>query len=164
MALGRDDHALFSTARTPERESFFKWVGPIVTTKVALFAKKERNIKINTNADLANYKIGSFKGDIVENVLTKKGVPVTLTIADENNAKKLKRDGIDLWATHTGAGYYFAKKYELPEIEVVHTLSDMNMYLALNKNVPDHIVEQLQSTLDAMKKDGTIERIEKKYR
>ncbi len=47
-ALQDNSTVIFSTGRIPEREALFKWVGPISSIKVVLFALNEKHIKINS--------------------------------------------------------------------------------------------------------------------
>ncbi len=61
MALKDNNTIIFSTARIPEREILFKWVGPISPVKAVLFALKEKHIKINSPEDLNAMKIGIIK-------------------------------------------------------------------------------------------------------
>ena len=66
---------LFSTTRTVDREQLFKWVGPIAVNRVVLIAAKERNLKINSVAELENYGIGVVGDDVAEQFLLNAGVP-----------------------------------------------------------------------------------------
>jgi len=66
---------LFATARTPEREELFKWVGPIVKDKKSvIISKKSKNIKTNTIKDLKKYRIGTIKEDVAGQLLRKEGL------------------------------------------------------------------------------------------
>ena len=49
----------FPLARSPEREKYFKWVGPIIMDEPVLFAKKSKHIKINNDKDLTIYNIAA---------------------------------------------------------------------------------------------------------
>jgi len=62
---------LFSTTRTEQREKLFKWVGPIIATKIGIIAPKDKKIKINNTKELNNYKIGAVLKDIGEQLLQK---------------------------------------------------------------------------------------------
>ena len=59
---------LFAMAKTDERSSLFKWVGPIITSKISLIAKKEKKIKISTLKDLEKYHTGVVKSDVGESL------------------------------------------------------------------------------------------------
>ncbi len=57
---------LFGMTRNEKREKLFKWVGPVAPTKTSLIARKDSNIKIQSDKDLNQYKIGVIRDDISE--------------------------------------------------------------------------------------------------
>ena len=48
IARTEDNVMLFETVRTPEREHWFKWVGPILTYRLALYGLKHRLALVDT--------------------------------------------------------------------------------------------------------------------
>ena len=52
---------LFSTARIPEREDKFKWVGPIVAEKNIIVALASNSIALAALTDLNSYSIGVIR-------------------------------------------------------------------------------------------------------
>ena len=54
MALNEPNTALYSTTRTPERETLFKWVGPLASNDWVMFGKKGTKIKLNNLEDAKN--------------------------------------------------------------------------------------------------------------
>lgn len=101
MALQENNTAIFSTGRIPERESLFKWVGPISPLKVVLFALKERHIKIDSLEDLRAMKIGIVK-DSAEGPLVVKAGANSSNLVERNNTDELidmlRAGTIDVWA------------------------------------------------------------------
>ena len=89
---------LFSTTRTAERESLFKWVCPIKERKTQLIAKKASNIAISDVSEVSKFKIGTVREDVGEQLLIKSGVPektLARTTKYENNLRKLNFGRID---------------------------------------------------------------------
>lgn len=43
------------------------------------------------------------------------------------------------------------------------TLSRVDLYLAMNKETPDEVVEKLQRTLDQMKQEGLLQQAARRY-
>jgi len=164
MALETPGYGVFCTFRTPEREALFQWVGPLVPNDWVLMAKKSRNIKINSLEDARKYKIGDYKGDAIGIFLEKEGYKVEYSIHSHLAARKLDAEKIDLWATGTLAGLYFAKREGISGLEQVFQIRQDSMSLALNKSVSADVVAQLNKTLQDMKDDGTVEKINARYR
>ncbi|PKL60614.1 MAG: ABC transporter substrate-binding protein, partial [Methanomicrobiales archaeon HGW-Methanomicrobiales-4] len=73
-ALHEPGTAIFSIAKTPDREDLFSWVGPVVSSDIALYSQRSRNITINTPGELGRYTIGAVTDDVAIDNLVKAGV------------------------------------------------------------------------------------------
>ncbi|MCW3994682.1 MAG: transporter substrate-binding domain-containing protein [Candidatus Bathyarchaeota archaeon] len=159
--LNINNTILFSTARLPEREQSFKWVGPIFTDKYVLFAESG-GPTINSSSDLKNYKIGVITDDAAVMQLMEVGVDSS-HLTYETNASvlvnKLLNGEIDLWCypeavgrqiTEQATGNYFLFKVAFP-------LDNLGFYYAFNKDIPDSTVNSFQRAIGAIKeeKDGS---------
>ncbi len=163
LAQNRADYGVFSTTRTAARETLFKWVGPLVKNNWIFLAKKEKGIKLRSLGDAKKYRIGGYEGDAVALYLESLGFKLHLTIADHYNALLIDKDRIDLWATGQLLGPYFAKKEGISGLEEVFMFKETIMSIAFNKSVPENTINQLNQTLEQMRKDGTIDAINKRY-
>ncbi|WP_067517544.1 substrate-binding periplasmic protein [Endozoicomonas ascidiicola] len=164
LAVNSKDFAVFSTARLPERESKFKWVGPLIVNKYKVFAMSDKKVNLKTLKDLNKYKVVSVKGHAVTNLLKKSNIQFEKNLKEDANAHKLSRGQADLWVTGEFSGYYYAQKEGIPTIKPVFEVGSTNDYLALNPSVPDDVVNRLQAALNSMNSDGTVERIFSNYR
>lgn len=158
MALADNNTVIFSTGRIPEREALFKWVGPISSIKVVLFALNEKHIKINSPGDLRTLKIGVVKDSAEEPLVIKAGANPG-NLVERNNTTQvidmLKAGTIDAWAYPDLAGVWLADKAGLnaSEYEVVYQLTkDSPLYYAFNKNTSDSTVQAFQKALNQTKK------------
>ena len=159
--------ALFMTTRNEKREKLFKWVGPIAPRAMWFYSlKKNKNIVIESKADLKKYRIGSVRGSASTNNMIKQGLNLDLAVDDKSNMKKFLRGRFDLLAAielsmnsklqSHGMQYSDVKKHILLN-------SDYSYYLAVNVAVPDDVVLELQKALDAMKEDGRYDKLYKSY-
>lgn len=158
MALQDNNTVIFSTGRIPEREALFKWVGPISSIKVVLFALNEKHIKINSPEDLRALKIGVVKDSAEGPVVIKAGANPG-NLVERNNTTQvidiLKAGTIDAWAYPDLVGMWLAEKAGLnaSEYEVVYQLTkDSPLYYAFNKNTSDSTVQAFQTALNQTKK------------
>ncbi|CTQ75461.1 substrate-binding periplasmic protein [Roseibium alexandrii] len=168
LTLQRSGHALFSTTRTPDRESLFKWVGPFVPTVVGLIAKKSRNLNIQTVQDLADLRIGVVKDDIGQLLLQAKGVPddrIEAVLSNDQNFRKLIAGRVDAISYETRVTRWALQTRDvaLDEYETVYELDRGELYLALHHQTPDDLVGLLQSVFDTMVDDGTHAQILQRY-
>ena len=159
LALEKPGYGVFVTARLPEREQLFKWVGPIGPDDWIMLAKAGSKITLESLEQARKYKIGAYKGDAIAETLTKQGLAPQVVLRDQDNAKKLVAGQIDLWATGDPAGRYLARQVGVTGLKTVLRFNSAQLYLALNKDVPDETVKKLQAALDQMRKDGVVDEI-----
>ncbi|MBV4460810.1 ABC transporter substrate-binding protein [Pseudomonas sp. COR58] len=163
LALENPGYGAFVMARLPDREKLFKWVGPIGPDDWIMLARADSKITLETLNDARKYKIGAYKGDAIAQTLTKQGLKPAVVLRDQDNAKKLVSGQIDLWATGDPAGRYLARQDGVTGLKTVLRFNSAQLYLALNKEVPDETVARLQAALDQMRKDGVVDEIMGRY-
>ncbi|MET1079615.1 MAG: ABC transporter substrate-binding protein [Pseudomonas sp.] len=159
----KPNYGLFSTTRTPERESSFKWVGPLGKTSWVLVAAPGSSLTVKDLTEASKYKIGAYKNNAVTQSLEGKGVPLVTVLRDQENIRKLAKGQIDLWATDDPAGRYMARQEGVSGLRIVLNLNDAELYLALNKETPDEVIQRLQKALDQMRSEGFIDEITNNY-
>lgn len=166
LILKNDNYILFSTTRSPIREDLFKWVGPLVPNKTVFFARKGSGISINKLNDAAKVKsIGTYKDDFGELLLKKEGFTNIDSVVDNKlNIKKLATGRVDLWIINEVIGNHLASKAGLSDkIEPVYEVTSEQMFIAFSRNTSDSVIEKWQKVLDAIKADGTYNKIFDKY-
>ncbi|WP_028620949.1 substrate-binding periplasmic protein [Pseudomonas sp. Ant30-3] len=163
LALEKPGYGVFVMARLPDREKLFKWVGPIGPDDWIMLASEDSKISLETLDDARKFKVGAYKGDAIAETLIKQGLKPIVVLRDQDNAKKLVNGQIDLWATGDPAGRYLARQDGVTGLKTVLRFNSAELYLALNKDVPDETVAKLQTALDQMRKDGVVEQIMARY-
>ncbi len=153
---------VYSTSRLENRERIFKWVGPIVENKWAVFGKKGMKERPAKLADLRYLRVGVLDGDAKVSYLNNEGIAFALNKVSDDalNPPKLTIDKndlgkIDVWVT----GYYAAKriaaKSNVTDIEHLFTFNALPNYLACNAGVSNDQIQAMNRALEAMKKDGS---------
>ncbi|WP_226686127.1 substrate-binding periplasmic protein [Stutzerimonas stutzeri] len=163
MALEQPNYGVFVTARLPEREELFKWVGPIGPDDWVLLAGGDSPINLTSLDQARQYAIGAYKGDAIAEHLEGQGLRPVLALRDQENVKKLIDGKIDLWATGDPAGRYLARQDGVTGLKRVLRFDSAELYLALNKQVADETVQKLQKALDQMRSEGVIDEINARY-
>ncbi|MDQ0124426.1 polar amino acid transport system substrate-binding protein [Pseudomonas lini] len=163
IALEKPGYGVFVMARLPDREKLFKWVGPIGPDDWIMLARADSKISLEKLNDARKYKIGAYKGDAIAETLAKQGLKPVVVLRDQDNARKLVNGQIDLWATGDPAGRYLARQDGVTGLKTVLRFNSAELYLALNRNVPDDAVAKLQAALDQMRKDGVVDEIMARY-
>ncbi|MDR6960857.1 polar amino acid transport system substrate-binding protein [Pseudomonas brassicacearum] len=163
LALENPGYGVFVMARLPEREKLFKWVGPIGPDDWIMLAKTDSKITLDSLEQARKYRIGAYKGDAIAETLAKQGLNPIVVLRDQDNARKLVNGQIDLWATGDPAGRYLARQEGVNDLKTVLRFNSAELYLALNKDVPDDVVARLQAALDELRKEGAVDAIMARY-
>ena len=163
-ALERSDACVFSTTRTPEREARFKWIGPIGEADWVLMGRADSKLRLNSLTDARGYRIGTYNGDARDQYLRERGFDVDPAPNDTLNPRKLMAGRIDFWAASIRRGSdTLARMGYGGKIVPVLVFNRIRVYLACNRGVPDALVARMNGALEAMERDGTLQRIVHRY-
>jgi len=163
LTLDKPNYGLFSTTFTAERQPLFKWVGPIAKIEWVLLAAPGNTIQVPSLKEAAQYQIGAYKNDAVSQHLESQGLKPINALRDQENVKKLLKGQIDLWATTDPVGRYIAKQEGVSGLTTVLRFNSADLYLALNKDTPDEVVQRLQKALDELRAEGFVDDISGSY-
>ena len=159
--------ALWPPSRTPEREELFKWVGPLIPEKIVLFARKDSGLVINSLDDAKKVSgVATVTGYASENLLKQNGFDNLVSQRSPiQGSDALKFGRADLWINSNVTMRQTALDADVdPDLfEAVFVVKEVPSYLAFSKSVPDEVVNQWQTALDAMKREGSWGRIVSKW-
>jgi len=167
MALKTPNVALFATMRTAERETLFKWVGPLTTVKTSFYARRGSNIHV-ANLEEAKrlekifvpyeyYSHQFLKDRGFENLATTTSPEIMARMLIDKRSPVMTSDNLTLQAILAPTG---AKPQD---VELIYTFMTSQNYVAFSTATPDDTVRLWQNTLDQMKRDGSFARIYKKW-
>lgn len=161
----RENHGLFCTARTDERENQFQWVGPLASIKWTLFAAPDSNIRLNSLEEAKNLQIAGYKGDVMSDYLIANGFNVITAISGDVNTRRLMLGQADLWVTDGLVGPLVAKaEHGITGLKPVLVFRETPMYLAFSTNTDPTVIADLQRALDEARRAGELDKIENSYR
>lgn len=166
--LETKDSAAFMTVRTEQREDLLKWVGPLAPREMWLYKLSDRpDIQAKTLDDAKAYTIGGYLRGAQTDYLLELGFPhVEIAPHERLNVDRLLKGRVDMIPSlelmmaarlkDAGASY--------DSVERVVVLDDrFDYYLAVNLETSNEMVQRLQAALDALKSDGTYDRLKKQY-
>jgi polar amino acid transport system substrate-binding protein len=128
-----------------------------------LVSAPDSTISVDSLQEAAKYKIGAYKNNAVTQSLEGQNIPLVIALRDQENARKLAKGQIDLWATDDPAGRYMARQEGITGLRVVLKMNQAELYLALNKDTPDEVVQRLQKALDELRSEGFVEEMTGNY-
>lgn len=152
----RDNHCVYSTTRTEEREPHFTWIGPLITNEWAAFALADSPLEADSLDDLSSLRVGSFREDAVGQFVAQRGMTVVVASTERENIGRLRAGLIDAWVTGRQTARLLAADagIELRELFGFHRA---DLYLACHPSVSDSVVTRLQAALDRLLDDDRLE-------
>ena len=164
--LEKPGTALFSTTYTYERLQQFKFVGPIIPTRVSVIA--DANSKIDALDDLSELKIGTVRDDVGDQLIRTLGVAdhaIEQSHSAFNLVQMLAKGRLDaIVYAEDIARYQFAKAgIDFKRFETVLILKNSHMGYAFHESTDPRMLEPLRKALDELRADGTVDRIYSKY-
>lgn len=158
---------LFAMAKTKEREPIFQWVGPIAENGWVFVAKKSSKLKIASLDDAKKLaSIGVVRDYAWDKFLTNQGFANLERVSTYvPNVKKLAANRIQAFvSSNLKYKHELSEQGEKPEdYEVLMEFNTLQMYIAHSKQNDKNAVQAWQTAFDAMKKDGTVEKLLKKW-
>ncbi|MDS1309019.1 MULTISPECIES: substrate-binding periplasmic protein [Marinobacter] len=162
-ALDKQNHGIFCTTFTEERENLFKWVGPLTKNLWTIFAGSGTNLKIDKLEDTKGMLYAGYRNDVMTTYLLDRGYKVSAMESDDINPKRLELGQVDLWIADRLAGPYFASQQDVEGLEPVFSFNETELYLAMNLDTSEKIMQKLQEGLRKIRSNGMYEAIETKY-
>jgi polar amino acid transport system substrate-binding protein len=164
LARNQADTCVYETARTPEREASFKWIGPISKGEWGIYGSVDKVGKITRLADIKDASIGGYLGDALGEYLAQHGYHVINSYDDDITLKNLLLGRLDYWTSDTTqAPAMIAGNHAQAKVALLFTYGTFEYYLACNPKVSDEWVETIKAKLKEIKADGTEAKIEAKY-
>lgn len=155
-------HCVFAAARTPERETRFKWVIPLFVDRAILVARDDSAIGDIGIDEAKTRLVGTHRADYTETLLHTMGFANIDVSADfETNVRKLIEKRIELMPMSEGV--FADLKARGTPLREVTTLSLQPLGLACHLSLPDSLVARLQGELDRLVKSGEQDRILSSY-
>ena len=160
--------AIFATARTPERENKFQWVGPISSNRTYFYTLSSSGLQIQTIEQAKALKsIATPNGWFTHEFLLNNNFKnINATALTSEDAFNLLVDGVaDAVLLPEIDLKWLAETNNIPLSNIVQHLKamDYNSYIAFSLSTPKSTVQQWQSILDKMKSDGTFSTIWNKW-
>lgn len=165
--LTMPNRVLFSTARIPQREELFYWIGPVVSNKIYLYKHKSNPNQFYTLEDAKKAKTidAGPSTNAAHMALKEKGFANLSTLSREiASLKGLQNQRVELLA--------LAKENLLPksiqegvnedEFENTGIIAlEYDLYIVFSKTTKEEIVLKWQNAFEKLQKNGTIEMIVK---
>ncbi len=161
----RADACIFPLERTQEREAQYAWVSPLLITRNAFYSLPDSGLVIRSLKDAQDLSVGIYAGSALHDYLATFDFTALQVVREELlNARKLGRNRIDLWATDSVSGHYFARRAGIRDIREQFIFLTTLRGIACNPGVAPNVVRSLRQELREMHAQGEVKRIMDSYR
>jgi len=165
MALQEPNVLIYLIARTPARETQFRWVGEFLRVEYHLYKlRDQKDIVVRSLQDAKNYTIGVMRDDVRHQYLLTQGfgkLVVSSQVSD--NFKKLVNRQVQLMPLSETGVAQLCEDTGIPcaNLEKVFTLDAMTtgLYMAYSKSTADDVVARTAAAFAKLKADGTVARL-----
>lgn len=159
---------LFAVARTVERERYFKWACPIVSTRYVLYARKKDHITISGSDELNRYTIGTIRADVGEQALLgllEEPINILSNVSMRPNLELMDKGRVHMIAyDELAAPEMFLEFGRDPnEFEMVFPIVDSVTCFAFNLETDDAVVTLFQEQLTAIIDTPDYQKMVSKY-
>ncbi|MCC2615283.1 transporter substrate-binding domain-containing protein [Aestuariibacter halophilus] len=159
---------VMSMALTPERASQFRFVGPLVSSRISLVAKANVRLPQSHTTQINRFRVGVVRDDIGEIQLLQQSLPFH-NIVRVNDAEQLiallLRDRVDAIAYAEDVVLFSIRQHSPMSgpLHVLQPLGSNDLHFAFHLQAPDGFVTQLQARLDLLSRNQTLLRLKNKH-
>lgn len=165
LALQQPNVLIYLIARTPERESAFKWAAKVIDYEAYLYKLKAReDVQVQQLQDAKRYLIGVVRDDMRQQYLQERGfTKLSVAARNHDNMRRLFHGQIELLPLTEGDARRLSQEVggDFAELQRTVRLSELTigMYLAYSTGTDDAIVERTRAAFEHLRRNGEIERL-----
>lgn len=164
LAEHSDHIGIFPLARTPDREKRFQWLVPLMTVRYALITPaSERRLSL---AELRPLRVGVLRGSpILRNLQAEHFTKISEGKDYKDLLRMLVHGSLDV--VYAGAPMLGAAMdeygYARSQFTTQQTLGEAVLYMAASLGLADEEARLWQSAYQQLEKDGSVERLRRRY-
>lgn len=153
-AIAKPNTCIFPIDRTQDRESQFKWVGPVAINRYAFYSAPNKHISINTLKDAQPYRLTAYAGTGIANYLEQRHFDLFETKSLEQGLQMLLSNRIELWVADTNAAKILTEDFNIKDLKPELVFLTSISFMACNVAVPDKEISDLNKQLKKMYQSG----------
>lgn len=169
LARHEPNTIVYTTARKPEREDEFVWIGPIMNRITWLYGHPGSEKKVRELKDLTTTRVGIVRGEASQRDLEAAGVPANSLVFEADNASVLRqfaRHTIDVMVDTEAGMAWNLRSAGLPAATVTRLMKlseEGAYYFAANVKSDPERMRRLQHAIDALRREGKLDAIAREY-
>ncbi len=166
MAESGANYGVFPLARTPDRESRFKWLIPLAQVNYTFFGLSGSSVDLNDLASLRTQRVGVLRGSpIIKNLQAEKFSHI-VQAKDYKDLLRLLNEGI-IAAAYAGEPMLRAAidefKFKPQDFRSGLSLKSAELYMATSLGLDPAEAELWLRAYRELQQDGTLARLQRKH-
>lgn len=153
--------------RNAAREKQYKWIAQLLKEDFVVVASTQSKMDISSLDAIKGLRVGVMRGSVGERIVLDKGFTnVDAAASEEANAKKLDNGRMDIWvgAWNTIINAQRLAGFDVTKLRRGAVAQNIQIYLAADLAFDDAEAAKWVAALEAMKKDGSYQRIVTAYK
>ncbi|MBD9413092.1 transporter substrate-binding domain-containing protein [Pseudomonas sp. PDM16] len=146
--------------RQQEREPLFAWVGPLLVSRLSLYAKADDDVQLSSLEQVRGLRVLSHQGSGAGEYLQSIGVEVIYSNKESLNLSMLQRSRARLWATSSAVVDSLSAKPRPREVLPFLTLMED---IACHPRIDPIELQRLQDELRQMYREGRVQALYRKH-
>ena len=162
LAAREPDSCMLLVERRQDQESSYSWVGPLLISRVGLYALPVNPPQLNSLADLGKVPVITHQGSAASEYL--KGIGGTVEQASRESLgwAMLQRGRAPLWATSPVVLRSVVASGESPPVEVLPILTLMED-MACSPQMDPEVLDSLRNALKELYEQGDVHALYRQY-
>jgi polar amino acid transport system substrate-binding protein len=146
--------------RQQEREPHFAWVGPLLVSRLGLYAKADDDLQLSSLEQVRGLRVLSHQGSGAGEYLQSIGVEVIYSNKESLNLSMLQRSRARLWATSSAVVDSLSASPRPHEVLPFLTLMED---IACHPRMDPAALQRLQDSLRQMYREGRVQALYRKH-
>lgn len=154
------DSCVLLVERQQEREPYYSWVGPLLISRLGLYAKPDDPLQLSSLAQARGLLILSHQGSGAGEYLQRAGLEVVYSNKESLNLSMLQRSRARLWATSAAVVHSLATKPAPREVLPFLTLMED---IACHPQLDPALTLRLRTSLRQLYSEGWVQALYRQH-
>jgi polar amino acid transport system substrate-binding protein len=154
--LSIDNTCLFSTTYTQERQTLFKFFGPITQVKISVIARLSSPITLTDMTELSKLRVGVVREDIGHQILLQQQIEPEAFVYLKTGYELVKmlihnRVDVIVYGEHIANTQFEKAGVNAKQYKTLLVLKESELGFACNNHVPTSFITEMQNALDRVR-------------
>lgn len=143
-------------ARTPEREAFLQWAGPVADSAMMVYGRLNETRVVKSTDDLRGTVIAAQRQSVPAQWLVAHGIQLQEARDAPTALRMLEARRVDYWLVNELLAQHTFRSLGSTPARALHSFGRIEGYLACHIDTPPATMTKLQAALDRLRRNGEL--------